>query len=134
MCGPLLTSAAKASSLIEAEGLVAALFAMLLSFCALVNRATRGIRSRYSDRWPAPPGPEKSTVRIYRSTTDWLPHICTPINTFTPLLMPLLGINKVRQDMAKKQAGQGGTGRHGGRKIHPGLLIQVLQAEAISDT
>lgn len=47
---------------------------------------------------PARPGPEKSAARIYRFTLDWLSHICTLINTFTALLMPLLGINKVTSD------------------------------------
>lgn len=103
--GPLLTSAAKASSLIiKAQCLAALLFAMLLSCCTLVNRVTWGILSSRADHWAAPPGPEKSRVQIYRSTVDWLPHICTPINTFTALLMPPLGINKVRQDSAKNQA------------------------------
>lgn len=41
---------------------------------------------------------EKSTARIYRFTLDWLSRICIPINTFTALLMPLLGINKVTAD------------------------------------
>lgn len=111
--GLLLTTAAKASSLIiTAKCLGALLFAMLLSFCALVNRVTRGILSSFADHWPAPPGPEKSRVQIYRSTVDWLPHICTPINTFTVLLMPPLGINKVRQDSAKNQAAQGRARRN----------------------
>lgn len=123
--GPLLTSAAKASSLIEAERLVAVLFAMLLSFCALVSRATLGIRPRSSDRRPAPPGPEKSAVQIYSSTSDWLAHIWTPINTFTALLMPPLGINKVGQETAKEQAARGGAGSHGGAKIRPHALIRV---------
>lgn len=62
------------------------------------HRVTRGILSTSTDHRPAPPGPEKSTLRIYRFTLDWLSHICTPINTFTALLMPLLGINKVTAD------------------------------------
>lgn len=111
--GPLLTSAAKASSLlIKVKCLAALLFAMLLSFCTLVNRVTQGILASCADHWPAPPGPEKSTVQIYRSAVDWLAHIFTPINTFTALLMPPLGINKVGRDSAKNQAAQGRAQRH----------------------
>lgn len=61
-------------------------------------RGARGILSNTTDHRPASPGPEKSTARIYRFTLDWPSRIWTPINTFTALLMLLLGINKVTAD------------------------------------
>lgn len=93
-----LTSKAKASlAILQAQQCRHTLLGMLRGLCALVT-VTRGILSTSTDHRPAPPGPEKSTARIYRFTLDWLSRICTPINTFTALLMPLLGINKVTAD------------------------------------
>jgi len=54
------------------------------------------------------PGPEKSAVRIYRFTLDWLCHIFAPaINTFTAGLMPLWGINKVTADKMRPRFREG---------------------------
>lgn len=76
------------------------------------KESAREYFSTFADHRTAAPGPEKSTDRIYRFSLDWLSRICTPINTFTALLMSQLGINKVTVDEVRRRFSWQ-PGRHG---------------------